>query len=38
MQTFFDVVIITAFVLFMTFMVRGFMLQSAEKNRDKIDK
>lgn len=38
MQTFFDTVMIIAFVLFMIFMVRGFMLQSAEKNRDKIDK
>lgn len=38
MQTFFDTIMIIAFVLFMTFMVRGFMLQSAEKNRDKIDK
>ncbi len=38
MQAFFDIVMITAFVFFMIFMVRGFMLQSAEKNRDKVDK
>jgi len=38
MQAFFDIFMITAFVLFMIFMVRGFMLQSAEKHRDKIDK
>jgi hypothetical protein len=38
MQTFFDIVMVTAFVAFMIFMIRGFMLQSSEKNRDKIDK
>ncbi len=38
MQTFFDTVMIIAFILFMIFLVRGFMLQSAEKNRDKIEK
>jgi len=38
MKTFFDTVMIIAFVLFMIIMIRGFMLQSAEKNRDKIDK
>ena len=38
MQTFFDMVMVTAFVAFMIFMVRGFMLQSAERNRDKLDK
>ena len=38
MQTFFDIFMITAFVFFMIFMVRGFMLQSSEKNRDDIDK
>jgi hypothetical protein len=38
MQTFFDIVMVTAFVAFMIFMVRGFMLQSADRNRDTIDK
>ncbi len=38
MQSFFDTVMVIAFVLFLIFMVRGFMLQSSEKNRDKIDK
>jgi flagellar biogenesis protein FliO len=38
MREFFDFFMITAFVLFMIFMVRGFMLQSAERNRDNIDK
>jgi hypothetical protein len=38
MKTFFDIFMVSAFVLFMIFMVRGFMIQSAERNRDKIDK
>jgi len=38
MREFFDYFMMTAFVLFMIFMVRGFMLQSGEKNRDTIDK
>ncbi len=29
-----DVIMISAFVLFMIVMVRGFMLQSQEKNRN----
>lgn len=35
MRTFFDTFMMVAFVLFMIFLVRGFMLQSAEKRRDK---
>jgi len=27
-----------AFVFFMVFMIRGFMLQSAKRDRDKIEK
>ncbi len=38
MQTFFDAVMLIAFVLFMVFLIRGFMLQSAEKNRDESEK
>ena len=34
MREIFDTIMISAFVLFMIFMVRGFMLQSQEKNRD----
>jgi len=34
MREIIDVIMISAFVLFMIFMVRGFMLQSQEKNRD----
>lgn len=34
MREIIDVIMITAFVAFMIFMVRGFMLQSQEKNRD----
>ncbi len=34
MREIIDFVMISAFVLFMIFMVRGFMLQSQEKNRD----
>jgi hypothetical protein len=33
-----DTFMVTAFVLFMIFMIRGFMLQSAEKNRDRLNK
>ena len=35
MREIIDTIMIIAFVLFMIFMVRGFMLQSQEKNRDK---
>ncbi len=35
MKTFIDIFMITAFVFFMVFLVRGFMLQAQEKNRDK---
>ncbi len=38
LQTIFDTFMVTSFVLFMIFMVRGFMLQSAKKNRDRLDK
>ncbi len=38
MQTFFDIFMTTLFVLFMVFMVRGFMLQSQAKERDRRDK
>jgi len=33
-----DIIMLVLFVAFMIFMVRGFMLQSAEKNRDEIEK
>jgi flagellar biogenesis protein FliO len=33
-----DTVVMILFVLFMIFLVRGFMLQSAEKHRDQINK
>lgn len=33
-----DYIMTGLFVLFMVFMVRGFMLQSAQKNRDKRHK
>lgn len=33
-----DGVVLFFFVLFMVFMIRGFMLQAQEKNRDKIDR
>ncbi len=33
-----DTVMLILFVLFMVFMVRGFMLQSAQKHRDDINK
>ncbi len=33
MREIFDTIMIVLFVLFMIFMVRGFMLQSQEKNR-----
>ena len=32
-----DAVMMVAFVLFMIFLVRGFMLQSSQKHRDKIN-
>jgi flagellar biogenesis protein FliO len=35
MRAFFDTFMLVAFVLFMIFLVRGFMLQAAEKRRDK---
>jgi flagellar biogenesis protein FliO len=31
----FDTIMLIAFVLFMVFMVRGFMLQSQQKHRDR---
>ncbi len=34
MREIIDVIMISAFVMFMIFMVRGFMLQSQEKNRN----
>ncbi len=37
MKEIFDIIMITAFVLFMIFMVRGFMLQSQAKNRHMHD-
>ncbi len=33
-----DIVMTVLFVLFMVFLVRGFMLQAAQKNRDKRNK
>ncbi len=33
----FDTIMMIAFVLFMIFLVRGFMLQSSQKHRDKIN-
>ncbi len=33
-----DTVMMIAFVLFMIFLIRGFMLQSSQKHRDKINK
>ena len=33
-----DGIVLVVFVFFMVFMVRGFMLQAQEKNRDKIDR
>ncbi len=38
MQSIMDIIMTALFVLFMIFMVRGFMLQSSKKNRDKLDK
>ena len=38
MKTVLDTVMIILFVLFMIFLVRGFMLQAAAKNRDKRGK
>ena len=38
MKTVFDTVMIVLFVLFMIFLVRGFILQSAEKRRDRINR
>ncbi len=32
-----DTIMMTAFVLFMIFLIRGFMLQSSQKHRDKIN-
>ncbi len=34
MKQFIDFVVITLFVLFMIFLVRGFILQSSKKRRD----
>jgi len=33
-----DTIIMGLFVLFMIFLVRGFMLQSSQKHRDEINK
>ena len=33
----FDTIMMTAFVLFMIFLIRGFMLQSSKKHRDKLN-
>ncbi len=33
-----DTIMIILFILFMVFLISGFMKQSQEKNRDKIDK
>ncbi len=33
----FDTVMMIAFVLFMIFLIRGFMLQSSQKHRDKLN-
>jgi len=38
MKTVLDTVMIVLFVLFMIFLVRGFILQAAEKRRDKINR
>ncbi len=38
MKTVLDTVMIVLFVLFMIFLVRGFILQSAEKRRDRINR
>jgi preprotein translocase subunit YajC len=35
MKSVLDTVMIILFVLFMVFLIRGFMLQSAQKRRDK---
>ncbi len=35
MHAIFDTFMLVAFVLFMVFLVRGFMLQSARKRRDR---
>ncbi len=35
MRTFFDIFMLAAFVLFMIFLIRGFILQSAKKRRDR---
>ncbi len=32
-----DIVMTVAFVLFMIFLIRGFMLQSSQKHRDKLN-
>jgi len=38
MQNFFDIFMTILFVLFMIFLIRGFMLQSQAKERDRRDK
>ncbi len=38
MKDIIDIVMTVLFVLFMVFLVRGFMLQTAKKNRDKQNK
>ncbi len=36
MKSILDTVMIILFVLFMVFLIRGFMLQSAQKRRDRL--
>jgi flagellar biogenesis protein FliO len=38
MREIIDIFMLVAFVLFMIFLVRGFMLQSQQRQRDKLDK
>ncbi len=33
-----DYIMMTLFVLFMIFLIRGFMVQSSKKHRDRINK
>jgi len=35
MRTVIDIFMVTAFLFFMIFLIRGFILQAAEKRRDK---
>jgi len=38
MKNILDIVMLTLFVFFMIFLVRGFMLQSAQKRRDRVNR